>query len=150
MACSSILKSEERSDPVHQYTYACPLRWSDADAYGHVNNAQFLRYMEEARTRMFQEVVATSEEGRRQNAFVVSRTIIDYRAPLFYGPEPVDVHVWVTKASAATFELAYAIRDVEQLYVEASTKIVAYNLDTGSPRRLSETERAFISRYTKR
>ncbi|WP_410177232.1 acyl-CoA thioesterase [Streptomyces nigrescens] len=134
---------------MHQYTYACPLRWSDADAYGHVNNAQFLRYMEEARTRMFQEVVAANEEGRRQNAFVVSRTIIDYRASLFYGPEPVDVHVWVTKASAAAFELAYAIRDAEQLYVEATTKIVAYNLATGSPRRLSETERAFVARYTK-
>ncbi|MFE3881892.1 acyl-CoA thioesterase [Streptomyces lydicus] len=135
---------------MHQYTYACPLRWSDADAYGHVNNTEFLRYMEESRTRMFQEIVATNEEGRQPNTFVVSRTIIDYRAPLFYGPEPVDVHVWVTKASAATFELAYEIRDSEQLYVEATTKIVAYNLETGSPRRLSETERAFVARYTKR
>ncbi|MER5971658.1 thioesterase family protein [Streptomyces sp. NPDC002055] len=135
---------------MHEYTYACPLRWSDADAYGHVNNAQFLRYMEEARTRMFQDVVATNEEGTRPNAFVVSRTVIDYRAPLFYGPEPVDVHVWVTKTSAATFELAYAISDAEQLYVEATTKIVAYDLDTRAPRRLSETERAFVARYTKR
>jgi len=150
MACSPILKSEERPNPVHQYTYACPLRWSDADAYGHINNAQFLSYMEEARTRMFQEIVTTHEEGHRSNAFVVSRTIIDYRAPLFYGPDPVDVHVWVTRASAATFELAYEIRGAEQMYVEATTKIVAYNLDTGAPRRLSETERAFVARYTKR
>ncbi|MEU8787600.1 thioesterase family protein [Streptomyces sp. NPDC048637] len=133
---------------MHQYTYSCPLRWSDADAYGHINNAQFLSYMEEARTRMFQEVIATSEEDRRQNAFVVSRTTIDYRAPLFYGPEAVDVLVRVVKASAATFELAYAIQHGERLYVEATTKIVAYNLDSGSPRRLSDAERAFVARYT--
>ncbi|MCZ1006791.1 acyl-CoA thioesterase [Streptomyces lydicus] len=135
---------------MYQYTYACPLRWSDADAYGHVNNAQFLGYMEEARTRMFQEVVAASEGERRQNAFVVSRTTIDYRAPLHYSAEPVDVHVWVTKASAATFELAYEIRDSERLYVEATTKIVAYNLDSSSPRRLSDVERAFVARYISR
>ncbi|MGW3009664.1 acyl-CoA thioesterase [Streptomyces sp. NPDC001219] len=135
---------------MHQYTYACPLRWSDADAYGHVNNAQFLSYMEEARTRMFQEIIPANEEERRQNAFVVSRTVIDYRTPLFYGSAPVDVQVWVTNASAATFELAYAIRDAEQLYVEATTKIVAYNLDSGSPRRLSDAERAFVARYTNR
>ncbi|MFF6642390.1 acyl-CoA thioesterase [Streptomyces althioticus] len=42
-----------------KYTYALPLRWADADAYGHVNNALFPRYMEEARTRMFQEMLPT-------------------------------------------------------------------------------------------
>lgn len=150
MACPLNLNSAERPDPVYPYTYACQLRWSDADAYGHVNNAQFLSYMEEARTRMFQEVVAASEGERLQNAFVVSRTAIDYRTPLHYSPEPVDVHVWVTKASAATFELAYEIRDAEQLYVEATTMIVAYSLESSSPRRLSDAERAFVARYMNR
>lgn len=134
---------------MHQYTYACPLRWSDADAYGHVNNAEYFRYMEEARTRMFQEVVSTDEEVRRTNAFVVGRTILEYRAPLHYRPEPVDVRVGVAKAGAATFDLAYEIRDTDRLYIEATTTIVAYNLDAGRPRRLSDLERAFLARYTK-
>ncbi|MGW7007555.1 acyl-CoA thioesterase [Streptomyces sp. NPDC054933] len=134
---------------MYRYTYPCPLRWADADAYGHVNNALFLRYMEEARQRMFREVVPTDEEKRRQNAFVVSRSAIDYRAPLHYRDEPVDVHVWVTKSGAATFELAYEIRDTDQLYAEATITIVAYNLTTGRPRRLSDLERDFLGRYTK-
>ena len=33
--------------PAH--VYRCPLRWSDMDAYGHVNNVRFLTYLEEAR-----------------------------------------------------------------------------------------------------
>ncbi|WP_424852620.1 acyl-CoA thioesterase [Streptomyces sp. SAI-170] len=78
-----------------KYTYALPLRWADADAYGHVNNALFPRYMEEARTRMFQEMLPTDEAGRRQHAFLVSRSIVDYRAPLSYREEPDDVHVRV-------------------------------------------------------
>ncbi|KPC62614.1 acyl-CoA thioesterase [Streptomyces chattanoogensis] len=133
---------------MHRYTYPCPLRWADADAYGHINNALYLRYMEEARTRMFQEVLPADEEGRRQNAFVVSRSVIDYRAPLRYRDEPVDVHVWVAKSGAATFELAYEIRDADQLYAEATTTIVAYNLDAARPRRLSDPERAFLARHT--
>ena len=30
-----------------------PLRWSDMDAYGHVNNVQYLRLLEEARITAF-------------------------------------------------------------------------------------------------
>lgn len=32
-----------------RHIYNCPLRWSDMDAFGHVNNVVFLRYLEEAR-----------------------------------------------------------------------------------------------------
>ncbi|MFD4480437.1 acyl-CoA thioesterase [Streptomyces sp. NPDC058471] len=130
-----------------RYTYPCPLRWADADAYGHVNNALFLRFMEEARTRMFQEALAADEAGRRRNAFVVSRASVDFRAPLHYREDPVDVHVWVTQSRAVSFELAYEIRDADQLYAEGTTTIAAYDLDTGRPRRLSDTERAFLARY---
>ncbi|MFH9071393.1 acyl-CoA thioesterase [Streptomyces alboflavus] len=133
---------------MHRYTYPCPLRWADADAYGHVNNALFLRFMEEARTRMFQEVLPADEAGRRQHAFVVSRASVEYRAPLHYREDPVDVHVWVTQSRAVSFELAYQIRDADRLYAEGTTAIAAYNLDTGRPRRLSDSERSFLARYT--
>ncbi|GGO41718.1 thioesterase family protein [Streptomyces lasiicapitis] len=133
---------------MHHYTYPCPLRWSDADAYGHVNNALFLRYMEEARTRMFQEILPADEAQRRQKAFVVSRAAVVYRAALRYREDPVDVHVRVAQHRAASFELAYEIRDAEQLYAEGTTAITAYDLEDGQPRRLTEAELAFLARYT--
>ncbi|CAL9408284.1 hypothetical protein SUDANB54_01597 [Streptomyces sp. enrichment culture] len=133
---------------VKKYTYALPLRWADADAYGHVNNALFPRYMEEARTRMFQEMLPTDEAGRRQHAFVVSRSIVDYRAPLSYREEPVDVHVRVVTCRGARLELAYEIRDADHLYAEATTLMAAYNLETGRPRRISQAELDFLARYT--
>ncbi|MCD9193358.1 acyl-CoA thioesterase [Streptomyces albireticuli] len=133
---------------MNRFTYPCPLRWSDADAYGHINNTLFLRYMEEARTRMFREFLATDEEERREAAFVVARSIIDYKVPLHYREEPVDVDVWATKSAGASFELAYEIRDADRLYAEATTKIVAYNLNANRPRRLSDRERDFVAHYT--
>nr|WP_308801735.1 thioesterase family protein [Streptomyces polyasparticus] len=132
---------------MRQYTYPCPLRWADADSYGHINNALFLRYMEEARTRMFQELLSADEGSNRRNAFVVSRSVIDHRAPLHYRDEPVNVHVRVAGVSAATFELTYEICDADRKYAEASTSIVAYNLESERPRRLSVAERTFLSRF---
>lgn len=130
-----------------KYTYRLPLRWADADSYGHVNNAIFLRYMEEARTRMFQDVLPTDEAGRRQHAFVVSQSLVDYRAPLLYREEPVDVDVQVVNCRGAKLELGYTIRDAEHIYAEATIKLAAYNLDTGRPRRISEPELEFFARY---
>ncbi|MFG3282050.1 acyl-CoA thioesterase [Streptomyces sp. NPDC048111] len=130
-----------------RYTYPCPLRWADADAYGHVNNALFLRFMEEARTRMFQEILPANDEDRRRHAFVVSRASLEFRSPLHYRQDPVDVHVWVTHSRAVSFELAYEIRDTDQLYAEGTTTIAAYDLVTSRPRRLSDAERAFLSRH---
>ncbi|MFI9645540.1 acyl-CoA thioesterase [Streptomyces sp. NPDC052040] len=133
---------------MNKYTYALPLRWADADAYGHVNNALFLTYMEEARTRMFQEMLPNDEAEARRHAFVVGRSIVDYRAPLLYREEPVEVQVWVARARAATLELGYAIRDAERTYAEATITLAAYNLDSGRPRRLSDGEKEFLARYT--
>lgn len=48
-----------------RHIYRCPLRWSDMDAFGHVNNVVFLRYLEEARIDfMFRLAPGT---GRRRS-----------------------------------------------------------------------------------
>ncbi|ALO96749.1 thioesterase [Streptomyces hygroscopicus subsp. limoneus] len=131
-----------------KYTYPLPLRWADADTYGHVNNSLFLTYLEEARTRMFNDLLPADEADRRQYAFVVSQSTVDYRVPLLYREEPVDVDVWVVSCRGARLELGYAIRDADRTYAEATTKMAAYNLDTGRPRRISEAEIEFFARYT--
>ncbi|WP_435210348.1 acyl-CoA thioesterase [Streptomyces sp. bgisy034] len=130
-----------------KYTYPLPLRWADADSYGHVNNALFLRYMEEARTRMFHDMLPADETERRQRAFVVSQSVVDYRAPLVYREEPIEVDVWVVSCRGARLELGYAIRDGDRTYAEATTKMAAYNLNTGSPQRISEPEVEFFARF---
>ena len=35
-----------------RFAYECPLRWSDMDAYGHLNNSRFLTLYEEARAAL--------------------------------------------------------------------------------------------------
>ncbi|MEU6814007.1 thioesterase family protein [Streptomyces sp. NPDC046860] len=133
---------------MHKFTYQLPLRWADTDAYGHVNNALFLRYLEEARTRMVADMLPADEAERRRRAFVVQQSLIDYKAPLDYREEPVSVDVWVTRSRGARLELGCAIRDADATYAEATIKMAAYDLETGAPRRMTDEELSFFTRYT--
>jgi acyl-CoA thioester hydrolase len=45
-----------------------PVRWSDMDAYGHVNNARFLTLYEEARVAMFFVGAASTGSARSRRA----------------------------------------------------------------------------------
>ncbi|MBY8889434.1 hypothetical protein K7472_32005, partial [Streptomyces sp. PTM05] len=54
------------------------------------------------------------------------------------------------QTTLADLELSYQIGDADQLYAEATTKIVAYDIHTGRPRRLSAPELAFLASYLRR
>jgi acyl-CoA thioester hydrolase len=66
-----------------------PMRWADMDAYRHVNNAAFLRYLQEARVDML--FVHAAQRGATELAagVVVNRHEIDYLAPMRFRLEPL-------------------------------------------------------------
>ncbi|WP_395294074.1 acyl-CoA thioesterase [Kitasatospora hibisci] len=135
-----------------RHIYACPLRWSDMDAFGHVNNVVFLRYLEEARIDFMFTQAAEAGAGEFAGGSVVARHEIDYKRPLVHRPEPVTIETWVTKIGVASLTVAYEIKDTaedgtETVYVRASTVVVPYDLAEGRPRRISAVERDFLSRY---
>ena len=94
--------------------YLCPLRWSDMDAYQHVNNVVYLRYLEQARVDwMFRRASEAGVEGFATFGTVVAKHEIEYRRPLVYRTEPVRVEVWVTAIRTAQFTVAYEVCDDE-------------------------------------
>ena len=129
-----------------RHRVAVPLRWSDVDAYGHVNNVQFLRLLEEARVMAFGRARAEHGVDLVSTGVVVGRSEIEYLLPLEFGPAPVAIDMWVTSYRAADFDLAYQVTDGEDgtLYAQAVTLMVAYDLERGVPRRLSEAELAIL------
>ena len=78
----------------NRFVYNCGLRWSDLDAYGHVNNARFLTLYEEARVALI--FVGAKEAGfdSFEEGVVVSRHEIDYLRPIDYG-DPVRIELWI-------------------------------------------------------
>ncbi|WP_107463994.1 acyl-CoA thioesterase [Streptomyces sp. MA5143a] len=125
-----------------RHIYRCPLRWADMDAYGHVNNVVFLRYLEEARI----DFLFRPEKDFKQGS-VVARHEIDYRRQLVHRHRPVDIELWVTEIRAASFTITYEVKDPEQVYVTASTVIVPFDFQAQRPRRLTAEEREFLAEY---
>ncbi|MFD3516785.1 acyl-CoA thioesterase [Streptomyces sp. NPDC058657] len=130
-----------------RHIYSCPLRWSDMDAFGHVNNVVFLRYLEEARIDFMFRLAPGEGSTSFTGGSVVARHEIDYVRPLVHRHEPVTIESWVTKIGAASLTIAYEIKDPEQVYVRASTVVVPFNLAEGRPRRISAEERSFLEEY---
>lgn len=112
------------------------------DAYGHVNNAIFLRYLEEARI----DFLSLRGKESRQGS-VVARHEIDYKRQLVHRPTPVDVELWVTQIRAASFTVSYEVKDAEAIYVKASTVVVPFDFETQRPRRITDAEREFLEKY---
>jgi acyl-CoA thioester hydrolase len=125
-----------------RHIYRCPLRWADMDAYGHVNNVVFLRYLEEARIDFLFRPDKDFQQGS-----VVARHEIDYKRQLVHRHHPVDVELWVTEIRAASFTLTYEVKDGDQIYVRASTVIVPFDFEAQRPRRITAQEREFLREY---
>ena len=71
-----------------RYIYECPLRWSDLDVFGHVNNALFLTLYEEARVALF--FVGARETGLTsfEEGIVIARHEIDYLRQVDHSAHP--------------------------------------------------------------
>ena len=129
-----------------RFTYPCPVRWSDMDAYGHVNNARFLTLYEEARVAMF--FVGARARGLTsfEDGIVISRHEIDYLRPVDYG-EAVRIELWICELRAASFTVAYELFDDGVLASRARSVCVPFNLAEQFPRRLTAAEKAFLEPY---
>jgi len=143
------------------------LRWSDLDAYGHVNNAEMLRLLEEARILALwttDETDVDSGEALGASTAVldgrpgadtlslIARQEIEYLAPIAYLRQPLDIQLWVGAIGGASLELCYEVwspagADPATLYARAATTIVLVDAASGRPRRINDRERAAWSPY---
>jgi len=74
--------------------YPLHVRFSDVDAYGHVNNVKYFEYFQEAR------IACVTSLCRRSGvddfpSMVVAQADVVYRRPILFRPEPYDVYSWV-------------------------------------------------------
>jgi acyl-CoA thioester hydrolase len=132
-----------------KHRFHCTLRWSDMDAFGHVNNTTFFTYLEEARVDLLFVTAGESVARERlSSGIVVARHEIDYTAPLVFRPEPVPVDIWVSRLGNSSFTLGYEMLDEGgPVYARASTVLVPYDVEAGRPRRLSTEERLALEPY---
>jgi acyl-CoA thioester hydrolase len=116
------------------------IRWSDIDSLGHVNNAVYLNYLEEARDRLIGQLF-----GRRAWDFVLARVAIDYRSELIQDDGEVVVSCGVSgygRSSIRTWERVEK-RD-GTVSAEAESVLVARDLKVSKSRPLTEDETGIL------
>lgn len=109
------------------YAATVALRWSDMDALGHINNSEYLRYLEQARIDFLAD--AGSAGVPRETGLLVARHEIDYRRPMPYRREPVQIPTWVDRIGTTSFTFGYEIVADEVVYARARTVIVCIGSD---------------------
>ena len=139
-----------------------PLRWSDFDAYAHVNNAEMLRLLEEARIQAFwrpdEGVAAVSDIAildARPGAEMISliaRQEIEYLAPIPYMRAPIDIEMWIGRIGGASLEICYELYSPEGvtprvLFTKAATTLVMVTAATGRPQRIADELRTVWAPY---
>jgi len=122
-----------------RFSHDVHMRWSDMDAYRHINNSAYLQYLEQARVAMFFH----RHEGFSSGT-VIARHEIDYLRPVVYHPEPLRVEMWIEKVRGAQFTVRYEVRDRGQLAARAATTCVTFDFAIDRPRRLTDEEREIL------
>jgi acyl-CoA thioester hydrolase len=123
---------------MHQVTIR--IRWRDMDAYGHVNNAVYLNYLEEARDAWVQSVLGPVS-GTTWD-FVLARVEIDFRAELTQDDRAVIVRCTLDRIGRSSIGTREEVRKEDgSVSAEARSVVVARDPETGRSRPLTEPER---------
>ena len=117
------------------------VRWRDMDAMGHVNNAKYISFLEEARVRWMLGVEGVSMNDRI--APVVANTNVNYRAPIIW-PNNIVVELYVERLGNASVTIAHRIvdeKDASVLYSDGNVVVVWMDTQTGRSAPLPEAVR---------
>jgi acyl-CoA thioester hydrolase len=103
------------------------VRFRDCDAMGHVNNAVFSTYLEEARIGVLGGLAP----------FILARVEIDFRSQLRAG-EQIDIGTRCSRIGAKSFELEHEIRSDGRVVADARSVLVGYDYRADASVPLSE------------
>lgn len=120
------------------------IRWRDQDAYGHVNNAVYLTYLEEVRDEWLERALGDSGDAW---GYVTARVAIDFRRELTQDDDAIVARLWLTRIGRSSVTTREEIVTVGgELAAEAEAVLVARDTETGRSRPLSDPERAALER----
>jgi acyl-CoA thioester hydrolase len=127
---------------VSRHEYACRVRFSDVDVYGHVNNVKYFEYYQEARLAFMSSLGRDRDPGDPAGfSIVVARLDVDYKRPILFRSEPYRIESWVSRVGTSSFDLAAQIMDGDALLSRAHAVLVAFDLAAQAARPLTDDER---------
>ena len=118
------------------------VRWGDMDAFNHVNNAQYLRYLEEARVQWLASLPGVSMTDRITPVLVASQ--VNYRQPIEW-PNEIAIELFIDRTGNSSLTMGHHMlssTDASVLYSDGSVVMVWIDTQTGKSVPLPEAVRA--------
>jgi acyl-CoA thioester hydrolase len=110
---------------VYRFSHRLEVRFRDLDALGHVNNAVYLSYLEQARVLYFQRLNLRSDG---EPLTLLARNEIDYLRPVLLGEE-LEVFVRVARIGTKSLRFECEIHAAGELAARAASVLVWYDFE---------------------
>jgi acyl-CoA thioester hydrolase len=118
------------------------VRFRDLDAMGHVNNAVFATYVEQARIEYLRSLGVL--DGPLYMGMILASLDLDFLAPAMPEGE-VEIGVRTARSGNKSFELEYELEQAGRPIARASTVLVAYDYDEARSIPLPESWRDVLA-----
>ncbi|MCF8569270.1 acyl-CoA thioesterase [Gordonia sp. HY002] len=127
-----------------------PVRWSDMDAFGHINHARMVTLMEEARIAWL--LSAGEEYAPLIKSAMIVHVDIRYQGQLRHDDSPLRIGMWIKHHRSVDFTIGYEIRgaladDAGRPACTASTQMAVVDIENHRLRRLTDTEKAYLKEW---
>ena len=118
--------SATKTDGFHRvFELSMPLRWGDMDAFGHVNNTVYFRFMEETRISWFRQLAIAGANVEGQGPVIVNASM-EFLRQLHY-PGDVIGSMFVGPPGRSSFDTRFELfraDDPTTLYARGTAKCV--------------------------
>lgn len=104
--------------------YEQKVAWGDMDAFGHVNNVQYYRYIESARIAYFDALNVLAEDILT----VVASNQCKYLKPVFY-PDQLKIYTRIEEMRNSAIRMHYVLYSMQQNQVVAEGEAVVVFVD---------------------
>jgi acyl-CoA thioester hydrolase len=98
--------------------YPLNVRFSDVDAYGHVNNVKYFEYFQEARVSCMGKLRGRVDQASVPS-MVVAQSDVTYRRPILFRPEPYDIYTWIVRQGRTSMVMESEIVADEEVLARA-------------------------------
>ena len=128
------------------------IRFKDVDMMGHVNNANFLTYVEDARLKYFEDVTGKDSDWSHQKGLILGRIEINYKLPMHY-KDIISVYSKCSRIGNKSFDLSWIIARESKLNEENEilaygvAVLVCYNYEQKKSMEISHERKQQIEKY---
>ena len=124
------------------------LRTHDLDWLGHVNNAAYAEYLQEARVDLNLDFRG-GHLSMTDLATVVAAIEIQYKKQLQFSPVPIAIDTWVERIGHTSYTLRHEVRsaDTEDVYATARSVMVQVEKETGRPSNVGDPFRLYLEQF---